>query len=661
MKKQFFFSMLAAAAMMASCSSDKIVENSANNEYGLIEGQPAFINVGIAMPGSAQTRANDDFDDGADAEYEVKSGKLVLFKGDDEATAELFAAYDIPTTAWNKETSTNQITTTSANYVQEIESPNLTGAQKLFAYVILNNSGNDTGISYASSQTFATFSTTVLKAIGIANEAAGQGALGTNGFVMTSTPIADVRGGDNDPNTAKITALTPIDPSAVYDNRPAAEAASASVACIYVERAAVKVQVDWSATINDPAGGTAKVQFEGWTLGNVNNGGASGSGYYNTRQVETAWNSLFNAQNTVASTKYRFICGSPLFASAHKMGYRTYFGKDVNYNADATNLVGAQVAATAHSLGKNAITYTYENTFDEDHQIYHNTTYVSIKTTLNDGHDFYNIEGQHNTALDETSLKNHLAVNIDNEKSSEIAAFKSLLEAAVSTDLANTSGKLQTAGVASGATITFKLKHNIALGSRASDGRVPYTDNLSVYDIQIDGVAALPAEEAAFLAITYSGSTIGDYLNNHELNDYVPYTANTVHNYKNGVTYYTVRIAHFGDNETPWSAPAAAYNLYDQIYPSTGTSAHVSPETPVNYGAGRAAAWLGRWGIVRNNWYLLSVSDIQGIGDAEPLDYSGTATGTPGGTPDDNPKPKYYIKAHIHILPWVKRLQNVIL
>lgn len=662
MKKQFFFSMLAGAAMLASCSSENVVapENGAGNEYGLVEGQPAFIALGIAMPDAPSTRANDDFDDGAADEYAVKSGKLVLFKGIEEATAELFGAYNIPTTAWDKETSNDQITSTSKNFVQEIESPHLTGSQKLYAYVILN-ADNDTKINYSASQTFTVFSQQVLKAIGIANEAAGQGALGTNGLVMTSTPIADAQGGASDPGAANITSLTPIEPSAVYETYEAANAGSATAACIYVERAAVKVQVDWSTTITDPAGGTAKVQFDGWTLGNVNNGGTSGSGYYNTRQVEAAWNSLYNEKNAVVGTKYRFICGTPFFASDHKMGYRTYFGKDVNYDDNATNLVGAKVASTAHTLGKDAITYTYENTFDEDHQTYHNTTYVSIKTTLNDGHTFYNIEGQHNTPLDETSLKNQLAVNIDNEKSAAIATFKDELQTAITTDLANTTGKLQTAGVASDATITFKLKHNISLGTRAADGSVPYTDKLSVYDIVINGNPASPAEETAFKGITFDATTIGDYLNDKELGEYVSYTANTVHSYLNGVTYYTVRIGHFWDNETPWSAPTAAYNIYNQIYPTSGTSTHVSPETPVNYGASRKAAWLGRWGIVRNNWYSLNISDIEGIGDAEPLDYSGTASGTPGGTPDDNPKPKYYIKAHIHILPWVKRTQNVVL
>lgn len=87
-----------------------------------------------------------------------------------------------------------------------------------------------------------------------------------------------------------------------------------------------------------------------------------------------------------------------------------------------------------------------------------------------------------------------------------------------------------------------------------------------------------------------------------------------------------------------------------------GQSLH---ETPINYGTSRAAAWLGRWGIVRNNWYKITIDEIKGLGSPVPEDFTGTADGTPGGTPDDNPKPKYYIAAHVHILPWAVRKQSV--
>jgi hypothetical protein len=88
------------------------------------------------------------------------------------------------------------------------------------------------------------------------------------------------------------------------------------------------------------------------------------------------------------------------------------------------------------------------------------------------------------------------------------------------------------------------------------------------------------------------------------------------------------------------------------VYPEDG-KALFSPK--VEYGTSRASAWLGRWGIVRNNWYKLTIDEIKGLGTPVPEDFNGDA----GNTPDDNPKPKYYIAAHVHILPWAVRKQSV--
>jgi hypothetical protein len=89
------------------------------------------------------------------------------------------------------------------------------------------------------------------------------------------------------------------------------------------------------------------------------------------------------------------------------------------------------------------------------------------------------------------------------------------------------------------------------------------------------------------------------------------------------------------------------------IYPTNGKSVH---DTPITYGASRAAAWLGRWSIVRNNWYVLDIKKVEGLGSPVPEDYSGNGVGP---TPDDNPGREYYIAAEIHILPWAKRYQSV--
>ena len=663
MKKQILFGLL-AAGMLAACSSDDSL--SENTQYNLVEGQPAFISVSLMMPDVPSTRANDDFNDGVAGEYKVNDGKLVLFKGADETSATLLEACDIPTLTWEAD-GNNQITTSAKNFVQEITAPNLGPSDNLYAYVILNAAGNATNIAYTSGMTYTAFSLQVLKAIGIkAAEADGYGStISDGGLVMTSVAAATAAGGTAAPAAGtKVTSLAPIDPESVKPT--AEEAKTAAAACIYVERAAVKIDVTFSDAIADPAGSSAKVALVGWALGNTNN---NESGYYNVRQVNTAWFPYFNENATTAATTYRFVCATPFApqkptTTGHNTLYRTYFGQDVNYNSN-TGLIHGTVTDAEYTLASGACTYTYENTFDENSQIYANTTYVGFKTTLNDGADFYTIEKARNTALDLANLKTALANNIGTAKSADINELVNAISAAISTDLSSSTSTI----IAAEGTITpstkidFKLAHNITLNGgvalTASSADVSYADQLSFSTINIGGTEVSTAVKTAInaLSVTIGGTTttvegaVAGLLSG--------VTPDKVAYYKGGVAYYATRIAHFGNNETPWDAPSEAYNDYDKIYPSNGQTSLTAPKD--NYGVSRAAAWLGRWGIVRNNWYSLTVSNITGIGDAVPVDYSGTASGEPGLTPDDNPDPKYYVSAHIHILPWVKRVQDVIL
>ena len=657
MKKQILLGLL-AAGMLAACSNDDSLNENQTNQYRMVEGQPAYLSLGIAMPENPQTRANDNFDDGDVEEYEVFSGQLVLFKGPNEANATLVKAYPIPVadlvaTGKNNfpmEGTTTQITSTSAKYVQEIDAPNLGAADALYAYVILNDSANATGLDVTPGQKFSDFSKKVFKAIGIADESKGYGAESAQGFVMTSVPFSTKAGGTTDASLTDgyaIQTLTKIDATAVYPTKAEAEDASAKVACLYVERAAAKVDVTFSATGIDGTSLTATL--EGWCLGNTNN---TNSGYYNTRQVDPVWASYNNPKNSTAATKYRFICSAPFFASDHEMGYRTYFGQDVNYNGN-TGLVNAQVLDADHTLASEECTYTYENTFDENSQIYANTTYVSFKTKLNGGNTFWTIKGEDNTAITaEATLKTKLANSIENQTAA-VAKATAAIKAAIDADLAlgDGSSQLMLAGVAAGATVSFSLAQEITLGTKVASTAVrPYSSKIQFTSIQVNSADADGAVVDAINALNYeAGKTIAAKL----AEDLTGYTADVVTEYTGGITYYATRIAHFGDFETPWSTGPESYNDYAKIYPTNGQSLNETPS--VNYGIDRVNAWLGRWGIVRNNWYSLTVTNIKGIGDAVPQDYSADVT------PDDNPEPKYYIAAHIHILPWVKRTQNVVL
>ena len=94
--------------------------------------------------------------------------------------------------------------------------------------------------------------------------------------------------------------------------------------------------------------------------------------------------------------------------------------------------------------------------------------------------------------------------------------------------------------------------------------------------------------------------------------------------YKNGESYYIARIKHFGDDLTPWSAGNETYG-----------------ENNLN--------WLGRYGVLRNNWYDLTVNSISGPG------YPDIPEVKPTDPDDENFK---YISVSVKILDWAKRSQS---
>lgn len=64
---------------------------------------------------------------------------------------------------------------------------------------------------------------------------------------------------------------------------------------------------------------------------------------------------------------------------------------------------------------------------------------------------------------------------------------------------------------------------------------------------------------------------------------------------------------------------------------------------------------VGRYGVLRNNWYKLEVTGVAAIGASTP----GELNVNNDDTPDDNLK--RYISCKINALSWAVRKQNTIL
>ena len=101
--------------------------------------------------------------------------------------------------------------------------------------------------------------------------------------------------------------------------------------------------------------------------------------------------------------------------------------------------------------------------------------------------------------------------------------------------------------------------------------------------------------------------------------------------YYRGYAYYSVKVRHFSDDEV--NDFVHKKGLYDEIYPSTN----------------RAENYLGRYGLVRNHWYSLTVDGIRHIGYPYKPPYDVD-------TPDDIDED--YLSLRTHIVSWARRGQE---
>lgn len=96
-----------------------------------------------------------------------------------------------------------------------------------------------------------------------------------------------------------------------------------------------------------------------------------------------------------------------------------------------------------------------------------------------------------------------------------------------------------------------------------------------------------------------------------------------INTYLRGVTYYIARVKHFG-SLTPWNS-GESYGTNNLKY-------------------------LGRYGMLRNNWYDLTVGNVYGPG------YPGVPPVDPTQPDDENEK---YLSVSVKILSWAKRSDTV--
>ena len=153
---------------------------------------------------------------------------------------------------------------------------------------------------------------------------------------------------------------------------------------------------------------------------------------------------------------------------------------------------------------------------------------------------------------------------------------------------------------------------------------VTTTDDITIkLDAEDNNITAAGNHEIKASNISVTGHTVTE-AEVKAVNEKVGLTEKAgISTYANGESYYIARIKHFGDDLTPWNS-GETYN--DNL------------------------KYLGRYGMLRNNWYELEVNSVSGPG------YPDVPEVKPN-TPDD--EDDKYINVSVKILDWAKRSQKV--
>lgn len=314
--------------MLGACSSEDGLNLGGGNSVA--QGEKGYISFSLNLPAvkGMANRANDVFDDGDAAEYNVKDATLLLFSGANEGEATFAGAYDLSTKMTGGTSDGDNITTTY-KIAQEVTKP--VGAN-VYAMVVINGKASnvltESGGTWSIKGQTLTASTTKYKdlvgaAYNLSNTDVANIAstTGDGCFLMTNAPLYTKAGGVSNPTDGSVQTLTEINPNNIFTTKEEAKANPA--ANVYVERAVAKVTVTGNTSGTQAGGNIANYEIKGWTLDVTNQSS------YLVRNVNGAdwWSLKANGVND-----YRFV-GAAAVADGL---YRTYWGIDPNYSTGGT-------------------------------------------------------------------------------------------------------------------------------------------------------------------------------------------------------------------------------------------------------------------------------------------------------------------------------------
>ncbi len=641
-----------ALAMLAACSDKDIAPgtNGSDEIAGNGEAMDGYLAVQINLPQETGTRGvNDNFDDGTANEYQVDNAMIILFKGTNEKTAKFYKAQDLKKPFFFNMDENDGIT---SSYLAAIQVSKTAGdTDSFWGLVILNRNEETTnvveptegganqvmiaGVTFSTSDTFekilnSTTTNSFLTVTGTTNDTKEYSK-----FFMANAPLSEKRGGTDDPGDGKSTIhyLTNLG----TQTYPTIDEAKNNVKnCIYVERAVAKVTCQkeedaFQLKIVDGNGNTIEgLTIDGtvrYALTNTNKSS------YVVRNVEFtdehfAWN-LFN-QN-----KYRMVGEVAMpnlkipYHDKPQNWFRTYWCLDPNYGTAMKKADKNMITKSDEFTSISRPLYCKENTFTVEHQNYASTTLAVFEV------DFV-IRDKNGDVYGDGSLYTKDGDNTKIYPSEETAAAEEITRIKNDKDILDA---LTAAEKASGVTgtianatqyleITFETKNNMLLvksiGLKEADGAF--------------NTAGVTAFDGYMGSKDVEGSKMSELIKSvNNMNDIIKYNG--------GVSYYTIPIKHFGDEYCKWTETVGTttqdvYNNKEEFdFEGAENNDH-------------AIKYLGRYGMVRNNWYELNISSITALDSPTVPNNDITLS-------DDNKEEKKYIGVEIHVLSWAKRTQSV--
>lgn len=598
--------------MLGSCSSSDDLNGGGTGNPGFNKDGNGFMSISVNLPtrsGSTTRAENDKYEDGLLPEYEVKNGILALFDASSktsEGDYTLLAAYKLDLTDSELDTDGDNITSTHS-VVTQIKS---TTATDVYALVLLN----DNSILTASDGKLRLAGTTDLtgKTYNDILALTTENAMTSTGFFMANAPVSAKPGNASEPD-GKYTTLSKVDLSKIKETRN--EAINDPAVSVFVERGVAKVSLNSTSLSGKTSDDNLQYEFNGWVLDNttkssyiVRNMGTKAGTYlkYSSEKFGTTLNSRF-----VGDTKLGATSKQPEVAL-----YRTYWCVDPTYDktfdatSHAANFNTVTSAADVTSwLASGKYVYCHENTFDVAHMDYSNTTRALVKVTFNGGNKFYTNNGA-NAILDTDGKRDDAVMSYVLGTDINIVDLKKYL-----------SDNQASTGTVTWTKADFKLTW------------APAPDKDGILKVTKIELSAAGKGKLKTGILDFTGwDAIKDQLN----------TNRVIRQYDKGASYYEVRIKHFAGDDAG-AGDLAPWNTWETVKPSASEA----------YPGNKEQNYLGRYGLVRNNWYDIDVTAIKKIGSPVVPDI------TTDNTPDDNIDA--YISAKINVLSWAKRTQSTVL